>query len=116
MKKNATNFQKELNVMIVDSLLEDFKKIRGVEVFPDLEQLHIGVIYKGRVRMHIQVFSKYFHVNHFNEYHQVFDEDNFYFAYDWDIENFKSILENWSGVFRKMKRDLVLNRRKLKRH
>ena len=116
MKKNSTNFQKELNVMLVDSFFEDFKKIRGVEVMPDLEQLHIGVIYKGRVRMHVQVFSKYFHVNHFNEWHQVFDEDDFYFAYDWDIENFKSVLENWTAVFKSMKKTLVKRRRILRRH
>jgi hypothetical protein len=55
-------------------------------------------------------------VNHFNEWHQVFDEDDFYFAYDWDIENFKSVLENWAAVFKSMKKTLVKRRRILRRH
>jgi len=89
MTKNAGKFQKDMNLILIEGLLEELKKNRYAKFDIDYEDHHIKVFYKHEIQFSVKVFQKYFLELGYDDYGYCDREDKYFFDCPWDIEMFE---------------------------
>jgi hypothetical protein len=116
MNKNPEEFQKELNMLLIEPFLENLEKIPAVDIERDFKLFLISINYKNKIQMDIRIYEKHIDFFWFDKDCKLFDNDSLKIY----KHNFKlclrEALEFTADNILELKKEAIKKRRNLRRH
>jgi hypothetical protein len=116
MNKNPEEFQKEMNMFLIEPFLETLEKTTSVDIERDFKLFLISINYKEKIQMDIRIFEDHIECFWFDKNCKLIDNDNILFLDKHFKQTFEYILNTVLGNILEQRTMMLLKRRNLRRH